>query len=109
MEGLSILATPAAAVSAVETVSPLTVLGLGISIVFLGLVCIIILTKVMGWIMQAFTGKEKKEAGSTPAAETIQQAVIPDRAEFVAAVTAAIAEDLGQDVSKIRIHSIRRI
>lgn len=108
MEGLSILATPVAAMSAVETVSPLTVLGLGISIVFIGLVCIIVLIKIMGYIVQGFTGKEQKQAEAAPA-EPVFQSEIPNRAEFVAAVTAAIAEDLGQDVSKIRIHSIRRI
>lgn len=108
MKGLSILAAPATVLLASETISPLSVLGLGISIVFIGLICIIILITIMGRIVQAFTKKEKKQPETVPAAIS-QEAAIPNRQEFVAAVTAAIAEDLGQDVSKIRIHSIRRV
>lgn len=108
MKGLSILAASGTVLLASETVSPLTVLGLGISIVFIGLICIIILINIMGRIVRAFIKNDKKQSEPAPAAVS-QPAAIPNRREFVAAVTAAIAEDLGQDVSKIRIHSIRRI
>jgi len=41
-----------------------------------------------------------------PAASTNE---IPNRPEFVAAVSAAIAEELGTDINKIQIVSIKKI
>ncbi len=38
-----------------------------------------------------------------------EETEIPNRQEFIAAVSAAIAEELGEDVSAIRITSVKRI
>ncbi|MEG0779931.1 MAG: OadG family protein [Oscillospiraceae bacterium] len=75
---------------------------MGIGIVFFGLICIIVLTK----IMSALCGK----AVVAPVAQTIAPpAAIPNRQELVAAVSAAIAESLGTDISAIRILSIKKL
>ena len=54
-----------------------------------------------------FTKKEKPVAAATVAASPVQ-AAIPNKGEFAAAVAAAIAEDLGTDVTGIRIKSIKK-
>ena len=53
----------------------------------------------------------KKEEKAAQAPEVVSAAVddeIPNRAEFVAAVSAAIAEASGTDASAIRILSIKK-
>lgn len=88
------------------------VVVLGLATTFIGLICIIFLTKIMS-ILCRFTGKkemtkDEPKAGnvSVPSVRTEQ---IPNRGEFVAAISAAIAEDMGKDVSSIRILSIKKI
>ena len=68
---------------------------IGIGIVFIGLICIIILCSAVGLVMQWADRKSSVEE-------------IPDRPELIAAISAAIAEDAGEDVRKIRIVSIRK-
>ena len=71
------------------------VILLGVGIVFLGL------------IGKATNRSKKKKEEIVPSAAKEEE--IPDRQEFVAAVSAAIAEELGTDVSAIRILSIKRM
>ncbi len=86
---------------------PGAVILMGLGIVFLGLICIILLITLMSAIVRRFSGKEEAQAAAPKKAEA--PAEIPNRGEFVAAVSAAVAEDLGTDISKIRIVSIRRL
>ena len=79
------------------------VILLGVGIVFLGLICLVI----VGLIGKATNRSKKKKEEIVPAAAKEEE--IPDRQEFVAAVSAAIAEELGTDVSAIRILSIKRM
>ena len=80
---------------------------LGVGIVFVGLVSIVVLCTVIGWICRRVE-RSTPNAASAPAVPTASQE-IPNRQEFVAAVSAAIAEDLGTDISAIRILSIQRM
>ena len=86
---------------------------MGMGTVFVGLICIVVLIKIMGAILgktsNATPEKAAPAAASAAPAAAPGPAGIPNRPEFVAAVSAAIAEDLGTDVSKIQIHSIKRI
>ncbi len=109
MEFVSMLAANAL-LAAGTTINPMAVVGLGMGIVFFGLICIIFLTKIMGMILGAGS-KEKKEvpAAAPVVAPAPVQTAIANRGEFIAAVSAAIAEDLGEDVSKIRIVSVRQL
>lgn len=81
---------------------------LGVGIVFLGLICLVIICSVFGLIGKA-TNKPKKEQAKAQTQAPVAEEEIPDRQEFVAAVSAAIAEELGTDVSAIRILSIKRM
>ncbi len=91
------------------------VVAMGMGTVFIGLICIILLIKIMSLIINGVAKDEVAKPAApaavpaaAPAAAPVP-AEIPNRAEFVAAVSAAIAEDLGTDISKIQIVSIKRI
>lgn len=80
--------------------------GIGIGTVFAGLVGLILICYIMSTVIRLFTNKEKAAptAVATPVA-----APIANKGEFAAAVACAIAEDLGTDVTGIRIKSIKRV
>lgn len=87
----------------------MTTVLLGIGTVFVGLICIIILCTIMGVIMQKVTGKNQ-EAPAAAAAPAVPAApAIPNRGELVAAIACAAAEELGADVSAIRIVSLKKL
>ena len=104
-------ATPAAdaAQAVAETAEPaaMTVFGFGFGLVFIGLIAIIIICKIMGWLCQAFIKEEK--APKEKKAKGTKKLEIPNKGEFVAAVSAALAEEMGKDVSAIRILSIKKL
>lgn len=86
---------------------------MGMGIVFIGLICIILLCKIMSAVIRIAEGKSAQApaapVASAAAAPAVASDEIPNRQEFVAAVAAAIAEDMGTDISAIRIHSIKKI
>ncbi len=99
--------TPAAdAVQAAEPAA-MTVFGFGFGLVFIGLIAIIIICKIMGWLCQALI-KENK-APKEKKVKSTKKLEIPNKGEFVAAVSAALAEEIGKDVSAIRILSIKKL
>ncbi len=91
------------------------VIAMGISIVFIGLVCIVLLCKIMSAVV-AISEKSNPAAPSAEKAKPVQApapaAVSPDpgpRGEVVAAIAAVLAEELGEDVSAIRILSLKKV
>lgn len=90
------------------------VVAMGMGIVFIGLICIVFLCMLMSKIVMAM---DTKSAASTPvsSAQTTPEATaaatdaIPNRQELIAAVSAALAEELGTDVSAIRILSFKKV
>ena len=94
------------------TPSILTVVLLGIGIVFVGLIVIIFMCKVLGWFVGATTKAEETKAPVATQAASAPATVsstIENRGEVVAAISAAVAENLGKDVSAIRILSIKKV
>ena len=85
--------------------SNLFVCLMGLCTVFIGLICIIVLVSVMSNVVRRTDAKTAAPAIPAPAA-AVPAAVTP---ELVAAVAAAIAEDMGTDVSAIRIVSMKKI
>ena len=81
----------------------LSVVGIGLGTVFVGLICLVGICKLIGLVCSKLPDK-KEAAKALP-----EEAEIPNRQEFIAAVSAAIAEELGEDVSAIRITSVKRI
>ena len=90
-------------------ISSLSVVAFGIGLTFVGLICIIIICSIMGAICQKLVKNAPAAPAAAPAAPVAKKAEIANKGEFVAAVAAAIAEDLGTDVSGIRIHSIKQL
>lgn len=84
----------------------LFVVVLGIGTVFVGLIAIILLCKVIAAVCQRF---EKKETPAASAPVIAQPQPIENRQEILAAVSACLAEELGTDVSAIRIVSFKKI
>jgi sodium pump decarboxylase gamma subunit len=82
---------------------------MGIGTVFVGLICIIIVCKIVSGIIrlsEKAPAEKNAEAAPVPAAVSEE---IPDRQRLIAAVSAAIAEELGTDVSALRIISFKKI
>ena len=87
--------------------SPLFVTLMGIGTVFFGLVCIIVLTTIMGAVL-------KSNAKPAPAPAAAPKAAAPavntaKEQEILAAVIAAVTEDLGPSASRMQITSINKI
>jgi len=83
-----------------------TVVLMGVGVVFVGLVSLIIICTLLGYVVRAFEKGKKPSAAQT--APATQSAPIENKQELIAAIAAAIAEDLGEDVSAIKILSIKK-
>lgn len=91
--------------------SPLFATLMGIGTVFFGLICIIVLTTVMGSVLKskskpaapAPAAAPKAAAPAAPAVNTAKEQ------EILAAVIAAVTEDLGPSASRMQITSINKI
>ncbi len=81
---------------------------LGIGTVFVGLIGVIIACMIMGAVIPKKKDDGVKE-NEAPAGVQKASDEIPDREEFVAAVSAALAEYMGEDINSFRIVSIKKI
>ena len=97
-----------------EDYSNLFVCLMGVCTVFVGLICIIILVSIMSSIVRK-TDKSLKQDAAVNAAQpnapdvTVQRSTGNVTPELVAAVSAVIAEEMGSDVSAIRILSLKKV
>ncbi len=89
-----------------------SVVGIGILTVFVGLICIIAIC----YLSSAFFRGKKESKAAAPApqntavkATSETSADIPNRREFIAAVSVTLAEELGTDVRAIRIISVKKL
>ena len=86
--------------------SNLFVCLMGMGTVFFGLICLVALTYLVGWIGQR-TGRK------SPAVQAVQPAAAAEtreeRERVAAAVSAALAEELGTDITGIRIISMKKV
>ena len=73
---------------------------MGMGTVFFGLICIVALCYAMSAVCRR---TERRKTAHAVQAET------GDRGELVAAVSAALAEELGTDISGIRILSLKKL
>ena len=84
---------------------------LGIGIVFLGLICLILLCYVMSTIVRTAPKTENAPvaAPAAPAAPVANTMTAEEKGRVIAAVSCAIAEELGTSPEAIRINSIKRV
>ena len=87
--------------------SNLFVCLMGMGTVFFGLICLIVLTTLMGQIIGH--PEAAVPAATAPVLSAAPVAAEPDQQELIAAVSAAIAEELGTDITGIRILSIKKV
>ena len=87
---------------------PFTVL-LGVSVVFVGLICIVGLVTLMNLLCAEKSKPEASPVASPSTAPTAGPAVIANRQEIIAAVVAAVAEEEGTDISAIRVLSFKKL
>ena len=78
---------------------------MGISTVFVGLICIILICSLMSYICKLIP--EKEAAAPAPKAATAKNEENISH-EIVAGVCAAIAEDLGTEVKNIKVVSFKK-
>ena len=79
------------------------VVVMGVGTVFVGLICIIAICSVMGLI---FRNREEKE---NPVSVPTKPQTTENRQEILAAVCAVAAEELGTDVSALKVISFKKI
>ena len=90
--------------------SPLFVTLMGIGTVFFGLICIIVLTTIMGAVLKSNAKPAPAPAAAPKAASPAAPAVnTAKEQEILAAVIAAVTEDLGPSASRMQITSINKI
>lgn len=87
---------------------------LGIGVVFIGLVCIVLLCKLVSICCKIAENTSKDEAQKEAVAAPVSASPaavkpIENRQKLIAAVSAVIAEENGTDVSAIRVVSFKRI
>lgn len=83
---------------------PWVYIGLGIGTVFFGLICIVLLCKIIGLFKEKPKKSEKNEAPALAETETKAE-----RQQIIAAVVAALAEDMGKDANAFRVVSFKKI
>lgn len=104
-------------VLATQAVEPsfLQVVAMGLVTVFVVLICLIIIIKLMGALIGNRTGSTPAASAPVPAAPAAPApaaaavSAAPNKQQLVAAISAAIAEEMGSGVEHIKIHSIRRL
>jgi sodium pump decarboxylase gamma subunit len=85
------------------------VVVLGVGTVFFGLICLVLLCKIIGLFCGAAAKKEASAVATTPAPAVNTAQPIENRQEIIAAVSAVIAEELGTDINALRIISFKKI
>ncbi len=93
----------------VEAVNNVFVVLMGVGVVFLGLVAIVIICKIMSAVIGGFSKPESSVSEAPVAVQPAQNTVIENRQEIIAAVCAAAAEDMGTDISGIRVLSFKKL
>lgn len=82
------------------------VICMGMGTVFVGLICLVLLCKIVSFICRA---TERKTPAPAAASAPAAAPEIENRQELIAAVSAAVAEDMGTDISAIRITSFKKL
>ena len=87
------------------------VVALGIGIVFAGLICLVVICSLLGTICKALVKSDESSAAkaNAPVVSSNANAPIANKQELIAAICAAIAEELGTDANNIRVTSFKRV
>lgn len=86
--------------------SNLFVCLMGIGTVFIGLTCLVALTKIMSAVILRLDGEKKQESSAAPVSQSPKH---DPETELSVAISAALAEELSTDISNIHIVSITKV
>lgn len=78
---------------------------MGIGTVFFGLTCLILLTYFMSFLSE----KSKKKEAAPPGTNGVSATSESHHPDVIAAISAALAEELGSSVSGVRILSLKKL
>ena len=81
---------------------------LGVSTVFVGLICLILLVYIAGAICKLIGKNEEIAPVASAPVQNADSGVIANKQEIVAGVCAVIAEELGTDVKNIKVVSFKK-
>ena len=90
-----------------EMPSNLLVVSIGLGTVFFGLICLILLCKILG-IVCNLKSEKKTEIVQTSAVVN-SPAPIANKQEIVAACCAVIAEEIGTEAKNIKVVSFKKV
>lgn len=79
---------------------------MGLSIVFIGLICIVFLCKLMSLFCKRIPAESLPPVSTSSASDELSG---PNRQELIAAISAVIGEELGTDVSGIKVCYIKKM
>lgn len=82
------------------------VVCMGMGTVFVGLICLIFICYIMGFLCNKFA---KKPAAEKTSAQPVNNGPIANKQEIVAAACAVIAEELGTEANNIKVISFKRV
>ncbi len=85
------------------------VCAMGIGTVFVGLICLIIVCKLLGWFVKGNEETAQQVSAPIVAPAPVVEQPIENKQELLAAVSAALAEELGTDVNGIRVISFKKL
>lgn len=110
LAALAMVGSKVAEESAKKDPEILQVVVVGIGTVFIGLIAIVLICKIVGLFCK--TAKGDGDASKPVAQKTaapVVNAPIENKGEIVAAVCAVVAEELGTDVSALRVRSFKKL
>ena len=81
---------------------------MGIGTVFIGLLSLVVICKVTSFFCKLGSKKEQEQAVETKTVANQTQESVLNKQELIVAISAAVAEELGTDVSAIRILSFKK-
>lgn len=81
---------------------------MGMGTVFFGLICLVALSTLMSAVLRS-VGKQPAVSAPPVPVPTVPAAGAVITPELIAAISAAVAEDLGTDVTGIRILSVKSL
>jgi Na+-transporting methylmalonyl-CoA/oxaloacetate decarboxylase gamma subunit len=79
---------------------------MGLGTVFVGLICLIFICYIMGFLCNLFA---KKPSEVKETAQPVNNGPIANKQEIVAAACAVIAEELGTEANNIKVISFKRV
>ena len=82
---------------------------LGVSVVFIGLVCIVGIVMLMNVLCAEKTTVKETPTKAPATVSAPVTTAIANRQEIIAAVVAAVAEEEGTDISAIRVLSFKKL